>query len=212
MDVKLKICGMRDPDNIREVIQYSPDYIGFIFYMGSPRYVGDHLEQIRKVQIPTTIRKVGVFVNEYTSKILQMREKLYFDMVQLHGNEAFTLCEKLKNEGLEVIKVFSVGEDIDFDQMKPYLEYVDYFLFDTKGKNYGGNSIAFDWNLINDYPFQIPFFLGGGIGIENIEEIQGITNPYLYAIDANSRLEISPALKDISKVKEFRKQFDQINI
>lgn len=212
MDLKLKICGMRDPDNIREVIRYAPDYLGFIFYMGSPRYVGDHLEQLQKVVIPATIRKVGVFVNEYCSKILQMREKLHFDMVQLHGNEAFTLCEKLKNEGLEVIKVFSVGEAIDFDQMKPYLGYVDYFLFDTKGKNYGGNSIAFDWKLINNYPFQIPFFLGGGIGIENIQEIRAVKSPYFHAVDANSRLETSPALKDIRKVDAFRKQFDQINI
>jgi phosphoribosylanthranilate isomerase len=203
---------MRDPENIREVIQYLPDYIGFIFYYGSPRYVGNQLEDIQKVNIPVTIRKVGVFVNEYLSKILQMRELLPFDIVQLHGNEAFTLCEKLKKQGLEVVKVFSVDEDFDFNQMEPYIDYVDYFLFDTKGKYYGGNSIPFDWKLIDKYPFEVPFFLGGGIGNDNIQEIQDIKNPFLYAIDANSKLEISPGHKDLKKVKSFRKQFDQINI
>jgi phosphoribosylanthranilate isomerase len=212
MNLKLKICGMRDPENIREVIRYVPDYLGFIFYIGSPRYVGDHIEQIRKVPIPADIKKVGVFVNEYCSKILQMREKLHFDMVQLHGNEAYTLCEKLKNEDLVVIKVFSVGEEFDFSQMEPYIDYVDYFLFDTKGQYYGGNSMAFNWSLIDQYPFKVPFFLGGGVGPDNIQEIRSIRNPYIHAVDANSKLELSPALKDISKVEIFRNQFDQINI
>jgi phosphoribosylanthranilate isomerase len=212
MNLKLKICGMRDPENIRKVIQYSPDYIGFIFYKGSPRYVGKHLEQIRKVSIPATIRKAGVFVNENRSEILRMRDKLSFNIVQLHGQEATSLCEKLKKEGLEVVKVFSVGEDFDFSQMHSYLDHVDYFLFDTKGKYYGGNSMVFDWNLIDKYPFRIPFFLGGGIGNDNIKQIREIKNPFLYAIDVNSRLEVSPGFKDIEKVKSFREQFDQLNI
>jgi len=212
MNLKLKICGMRDPDNIREVIRYAPDYLGFIFYKGSPRYVGDHLEQIRKVSIPESVIKVGVFVNENYGEILKMREKLPFDLVQLHGNETYTLCEKLKKKGLEVIKVFSVGNDFDFDHMAPYIDYVDYFLFDTKGKYYGGNSVAFDWNIVEKYPYQIPFFIGGGIGIDNIRDIKVIKNPYIHAVDANSMLETSPALKDIRKVETFRKQFDQINI
>lgn len=211
MKLKLKICGMRDPDNIREVIQIHPDYIGFIFYGPSPRYVGNYLDKIREVEIPDTIKKVGVFVDENLDEILLNREKLSFSIVQLHGNESVTLCRELHKEGLEVIKVFSVGETFNFEKMKNYAESVDYFLFDTKGKYYGGNSIPFNWTLIDDYPFDQPFFLGGGIEINNLPEIAKINNQYLYAVDANSRLESYPGFKDPQKLKMFKEKFDTIN-
>jgi phosphoribosylanthranilate isomerase len=203
---------MRIPDNIREVIQLSPDFLGFIFYEQSPRYVGDYLDKIREVGIPEKIKKVGVFVNEDLEGILVKREKLRFDLVQLHGNESFSLCQRLQQEGLEVIKVFSVGGRFDFDQMENYSDCVDYFLFDTKGKYYGGNNIPFDWSLIEGYPFDKPFFLGGGIGIDKLPDIGTITNKHLYAVDANSKLESSPGIKDLEKVKMFKEKFDKINI
>jgi len=212
MKLKLKICGMRDPDNIIDVIKFHPDYFGFIFYPGSPRYAGKHIEQIKNVSIPGSIKKVGVFVNEGSDKILQTRELLPFDLVQLHGNETVTLCDRMRKEDLEVIKVFSVDKDFDFGQITPYVDHVDYFLFDTKAKYYGGNSVAFDWKLIDNYPFQVPFFLSGGIGNDNICEIQTIKNPFMIAVDANSKLEISSGHKDLKKVKSFREQFDQINL
>jgi phosphoribosylanthranilate isomerase len=154
---------------------------------------------------------VGVFVNEDIKKILKIRNAMPFSLVQLHGSEPVSLCLDLKKEGLKVIKVFSVGDDLDFDRLKPYEDHVDYFLFDTRGKYYGGNSIPFDWNLINAYPFQKPFFLGGGIGNDNIHQIRNIKNPFLYAIDGNSKLESSPGQKDLEKVKLFKKLFDRIN-
>lgn len=203
---------MRDPDNIREVILLNPDFLGFIFYEQSPRYVGDYLDKIREVGIPEKIKKVGVFVNEDLEGILAKREKLHFDLVQLHGNESISLCLELQQEGLEVIKVFSVGRRFDFDQMENYADCADYFLFDTKGKYYGGNSIPFDWTLIEGYPFDKPFFLGGGIGIDKLPDIGAIRNKHLYAVDANSKLESSPGIKDWEKAKMFKEKFDKINI
>jgi len=212
MKLKLKICGMREPENIRELVQVHPDYIGFIFYERSPRYAGNHIDKIKEVEIPSTIKKVGVFVNNDLNKILQVHTDLAFDAVQLHGSEPASLCEELRKEGLDVIKVFSVGEGFDFSQMKPYIDFVDYFLFDTKGKYYGGNSLVFDWGMIEKYPFQKPFFLGGGIGNDNILEIQDFVNPYLYAVDANSKLESSPGKKDLEQVIIFRSQVEKIDL
>ena len=203
---------MKEPENISQVIQFLPDYIGFIFYERSPRYAGSHLIKIREAVIPDTIQKVGVFVNDDLKKILQIREILPFHVVQLHGNESVTLCEELRRESLEIVKVFSVGEDFEFEVMKPYIDHVDYFLLDTMGKYYGGNSIPFNWKLIDKYPYQKPFFLGGGVGSDNVHEIQHIRNPFLYAVDANSKLEASPGYKDMDKVKLFRKQLDTIDL
>ncbi len=212
MNLKLKICGMKEPDNIRQVIKYNPDYLGFIFYPGSPRYAGGDIEELSVLNISSSIQKVGVFVNEDPEVVRQIASKMSLDMVQLHGNETVTDCIEFRRSGLKVIKVFSVGEHFEFKIMEPYVEHVDYFLFDTKGKYYGGNSIPFDWEIIEKYPFRIPFFLGGGIGIENIDLIPQIKNSSLFALDANSMLEVSPGMKDPGKVKTFREKFDSINI
>lgn len=201
---------MKYPDNIREVIKYQPDYLGFIFYPGSPRYAGENMGELSTLDIPYSIKKTGVFVNESTYKIKQIAKSISLDMVQLHGKEPVADCIELRKSGIKIIKVFSVGEDFEFSQMQPYADHVDYFLFDTKGKYHGGNSIPFDWEIIEKYPFNIPFFLGGGMGIENIDLVKQIKNPYLYALDANSRLETSPGLKDPEKVKLFRKKFERL--
>lgn len=203
---------MKEPDNIRQVIKYNPDYLGFIFYPGSPRYAGGDIEKLSVVNISSSIQKVGVFVNEDPVLVKQIASKMSLDLVQLHGNETVMDCVEFRRSGLKVIKVFSVGEYFEFRIMEPYVEHVDYFLFDTKGEYYGGNSIPFDWKIIEKYPFSIPFFLGGGIGIENIYLVSQIKNPSLFALDANSMLEDSPGLKDPGKVKTFREKFDSINI
>ncbi len=210
MNLKLKICGMRHPDNIRDVMKYRPDYLGFIFYPGSPRYAGGNLEELSKMNIPSSILKTGVFVNERIDEIKKMASSFSLDLVQLHGEEPVKDCIELKKSGFKVVKVFSVGEDFDFSLMEPYAGDVDYFLFDTKGKYHGGNSIPFDWQIIEKYPYSIPVFLGGGIGLENIDLVKQIKNPYLYALDANSRLETTPGLKDPEKVKLFRGKIDRL--
>ena len=203
---------MRDPENIRQVLRYRPDYMGFIFHDKSPRYAGNSIEKILDVEFPRYLEKVGVFVNENIKKILEIRKRLQLDMAQLHGNETADLCKSLRAEGLKVVKVFSVGPDFDFQVMEPYVSFADYFLFDTKGTYYGGNARPFDWTLIDNYPFEKPFFLGGGIGTDNIGDIRQIRSACFHAVDINSLVESAPGLKDPEKLEIFRKQFDKIRL
>ncbi|SHG45699.1 phosphoribosylanthranilate isomerase [Chryseolinea serpens] len=197
-DIKLKICGMRDGENIREVAALSPQYMGFIFYRKSPRFVGDDFVM---PAIPASIKKVGVFVNETTETILNLASRYDLTLIQLHGNETPEQCRELKAKGLGVIKVFSMGEDFDWSVVQPYKPVADFFLFDTKGKYYGGNAQAFDWSLLQQYDQEIPFFLSGGLSPENIGNITGLKDMNLYALDVNSGVEDSPGVKNISKIE-----------
>ena len=194
--IALKICGNRD--NIVEVASLNPDYMGFIFYEPSPRHVG---VDFKMPVLPKSIKKVGVFVNEDVEVIKKLVAKFKLDFVQLHGHESVEDCRVLKEFGVGVIKVFSIDTTFDFKTTIPYEHVVDYFLFDTKGKFYGGNAIPFDWNLLADYHLRVPFFLGGGLDLENISGIKNISTMNLHAIDVNSGVEDSPGLKNIVKTK-----------
>ena len=127
------------------------------------------------------------------------------DMVQLHGGESPELCRKIKEAGYQVIKVFSVGDGFDFTRLTPFEAFVDYFLFDTKGKLPGGNGVVFNWAILENYPSEKPFFLSGGIGLENVANISAEKFPKLYAIDVNSRFELSPGLKNIEMLSQLKK-------
>lgn len=200
MNVKLKICGMRDPANIAEVSALRPDYMGFIFYDKSPRYTG---ENFVLPQLPISIKKVGVFVNETNERILTIVKKYNLDFVQLHGDESAEQCANLSDK-VSVIKAFSIDEDFAFESINPFKESVTYFLFDTKGKYYGGNSKTFNWKLLEKYDQQIPFFLSGGISVNNIEGVKSFANLNIHALDVNSGVEIDPGLKDIDRIKELK--------
>jgi len=182
---------MREPGNIQEVAALQPDYMGFIFYSKSPRFVGEDFK------VPGVRNAVGVFVNETTEKILEKGVSI----VQLHGNESVQQCSELKSKGLTVIKAFSIDDDFDFETTKPYEDVVDYFLFDTKGKLYGGNAYPFDWNKLNEYSQSKPFFLSGGLNAQNLQNLDLLDGMNLYAIDLNSGVEDSPGLKNIEKIK-----------
>ncbi len=197
--IKLKVCGMKDPDNIRDVGKLMPDFMGFIFYKGTPRFVGEEFTIAQ--DIPRTTRRVGVFVNEFTDVILEKVKRHGLDFVQLHGGESVAQCLELKAAGVGVIKVFSVDDEMDFTATTDFAPAVDYFLFDTKGKLYGGNARRFEWKVLSRYDQKVPFFLSGGITPEHIEEIQQLNEYNLVAIDVNSGVEISTALKDINKIK-----------
>jgi phosphoribosylanthranilate isomerase len=201
--MKIKICGMRDPLNVKEVVKLSPDFLGFIFYPGSKRFVGGKIEEAIHSYIPDSIRKVGVFVAESLNNVLEIYSENKLDMVQLHGNEEPEYCARLKSLGVSVIKAFSVADDFNFEVVKPYLGYCDYFLFDTKGDLPGGTGIKFDWDLLIDYKYDVPFFLSGGIGIDDVERLRNFKHPLLFAIDVNSKFEIEPGLKDINLLKRF---------
>jgi phosphoribosylanthranilate isomerase len=198
MEVKLKVCGMRDAENLLSVAALRPDYMGFIFYQKSPRFVGEDF-QVPK-SFPADIKKVGVFVNETPEKMLAIARMLQLDYLQLHGNESVEVCATIKQAGIGVIKVFSVGDDFDFAVTKPYQSSVDFFLFDTKGKYYGGNAQVFDWTVLNRYDQQIPFFLSGGITPDNVINIASLRIMNLHALDVNSGVEIQPALKSVEKL------------
>ena len=151
-----------------------------------------------------------MFVNTTIEEILQKVTKYGLQLIQLHGSESPELCQKLQNVGLKVIKVFGIEETFDFSLLEPYEEVCDYYLFDTKGKLPGGNGYAFDWEVLENYPSTKPFFLSGGIGLENIDDILIFLyrpeSKYCHAIDVNSRFETKPGLKDIEKLAAFKKR------
>lgn len=202
MNIRLKVCGMREPRNILEVSQLHPEYMGFIFYPGTPRYVGADFKI--PDEFPPLIKRVGVFVNETTANIIAKAEEHRLDFVQLHGGEPVRQCHELKTRGLGVIKVFSVDTNMDFAVTRDYRDEVDFFLFDTKGKFYGGNAIPFDWEVLAGYDQSVPFFISGGITPENAGQVKTLKNFNLQAVDVNSGVEATPALKDVAKIKAIR--------
>ena len=196
---------MKYQDNILDVAAMQPDYLGFIFHEPSPRNFENKIPNISD-----SIKKVGVFVDEKIEFISRQIEKHKLDAVQLHGYESPEICRILKSSGVEVIKVFSIKDEFDFSILEPFEADCDFFLFDTKGKLPGGNGYAFNWNVLKDYPSIKPFFLSGGIGLNELEKIKEFkkseVSKYCYAIDVNSRFEIEPGLKNIEKVKEFKNE------
>ena len=203
--MKLKVCGMRDAENIKALAELKPDFIGFIFYDKSPRFVGNQLDVELIQSIPREIRKVGVFVNATVDYILQNVKKYNLQYAQLHGNETPDFCKSLRLKGVNIIKAFRLDESFIFSQLNNYKPQVDFFLFDAKGEGFGGNGITFDWSILKKYDNQKPYFLAGGISLDNLDELAGIT-PKPYAFDVNSKFEVSPGIKDIEKIEELVKK------
>lgn len=199
--MKWKVCGMREAKNILEVAALQPDYMGFILWDGSKRHCP------KPPQVPEGITKVGVFVDATVAEIEDAIEDYKLGAVQLHGNESPGLCRELQGK-VQVIKAFGVGEGFDFDTLLDYLPYCDFFLFDTKGPMPGGNGTAFDWSILENYAFDLPFFISGGIGLAEIEKINELrrTDLPVYAIDINSKFEIAPARKDAEQLKKFKEK------
>ena len=200
--MRIKVCGMRETENIRQVLALQPDYMGFIFYEKSSRFVGDELDEDLLKSFPFTTRKVGVFVNAPAAYILDMYKKYELDYVQLHGEELPDFCKNLKHKGVNIIKAFSVDKDFNFGKLQNYKPYCDFFLFDTKGDQKGGNGTTFDWNILNKYDNEKPFFLAGGIDSENAHQAIEIKGLKIYSLDVNSKFEIKPGLKNIEKLEE----------
>jgi phosphoribosylanthranilate isomerase len=203
--MKLKVCGMKYVDNIRQVAELKPDYLGFIFYERSKR----NFEGIIP-EIPKGIKKTGVFVNEYLEILVSLAEEYKLEALQLHGDESVAYIQEIKKHlpKVEIIKVFGIKDAFDFSILEAYESVVDYFLFDTKGKERGGNGVVFDWTVLKNYPSTKPFFLSGGIGLQEVTAVKEIskTNLPIYAIDVNSKFETEPGLKSIKKLKKFKEQ------
>lgn len=185
----------------REAVEKLPvDWLGFIFYPQSKRFVGSDPERFL---FDSEKPKVAVFVDENAFEILALAKNFGFSMVQLHGKENPKTCQMLKNQGVKIIKAFSVDENFDFTQTKPFEGAVRYFLFDTKTPLHGGSGQKYDWKLLDKYTGHIPFLLSGGIGADDAEEILKISHPKLTGIDVNSGFEDEPGVKNIEKLKKF---------
>jgi phosphoribosylanthranilate isomerase len=204
--IRVKVCGMRDPVNINEIAEAKPDFMGFIFYPGSKRYVGDHPDPALFRNIPDGIKKTGVFVDAGKQKILEIADLAGLHAVQLHGNESVELCSEIKASGLVVIKAFNISNDFLFNSVLPYNDVCDFFLFDSKSETAGGSGKKFNWQLLEEYTSDKLFFLSGGIDPDDSRFIRALTDKGLYAADINSRFEISPGVKDVVKVKTFIKE------
>lgn len=191
---------MREPENIRSVMETDADWMGFIFYERSPRYIP--AASLPDISI-RPLRKVGVFVNATREQILETATLCQLDYIQLHGDESPAFCHALQKRGLALIKAFAIAGEKDLEKTKAYEGYVDYFLFDTKSGQYGGSGQQFDWTVLSAYTGQTPFLLSGGIRPESIEALQRFTHPRLCGIDLNSGFETIPGLKDIPQLKTF---------
>ena len=205
--MRLKVCGMRELENISALSELDPNYIGFIFWSESSRFVDKKTPPLDK-----KIIKTGVFVDATFDYILTKIKDHQLDAVQLHGQESCSYCKVIKDYGLKVIKSFSIKNTFDFNTLEDYENSCDYYLFDTKGKLPGGNGFTFDWKILNEYPSQKPFFLSGGIGVDNLNEIKKLVKTKLpiHAIDVNSKFETSPGNKNIELLKKFKKEIDEL--
>ncbi|MDR3219174.1 MAG: phosphoribosylanthranilate isomerase [Dysgonamonadaceae bacterium] len=199
---------MKHPENIRELIALPIDMMGLIFYEKSPRYAGGLAADTLDI-VPPSILKIGVFVNASQACVLDTVQRYRLQAVQLHGNESPVFCRELQAQGIQVIKAFSIEESKDFTYCTLYDKCCDFFLFDTKTLQYGGSGKKFDWQILSAYTGKTPFFLSGGIGLEDAESIRNLNFPGLYAIDLNSKFEILPGTKDIEKIKTFLTALNQ---
>jgi phosphoribosylanthranilate isomerase len=227
--LKIKVCGMREAQNIKDLVQLSIDYIGFIFYEKSARYV-QQIPDLGSDDGFKNIKKVGVFVNASIDFVIAKIKEFDLDIVQLHGNETTEYLYELedyclnasflpyyygtrgfyrvpddypKPKWVKIWKVFSVDENFDFQETVHYETYVDKFLFDTKTPQHGGSGQKFNWEILRKYTGMTPFFLSGGISATDIEAIKAIAHPQFYGLDVNSKFEISPALKDVPLLERF---------
>ncbi|MEM1323259.1 MAG: phosphoribosylanthranilate isomerase [Bacteroidota bacterium] len=202
---KVKVCGMRMAENIQAAKYLPIQFMGFIFYEPSSRFVEQYGKPDFNFSILNhwNIRKVGVFVNASVDYILEKKKEYGLDYVQLHGEENVFFCQKLKKKHVRIIKAFAVDNDFNFSDTRPFEFYCDFFLFDTKGALPGGNGVPFDWNLLQEYKGSVPFLLGGGISPESVDAIQQIEHPQFYAVDLNSRFESEPGLKETEQIRDF---------
>jgi len=198
--MKIKVCGLRNPENIKAIAQLEPDYMGFICYEKSPRYVSETLPQAL-ANVPDRVVKTLVVVNESKEKIEQLITDFGFDAIQLHGDESPEFCDVFKGK-VQVVKAFGIDDNFDFGKLDAYADSVDYFLFDTKTPAYGGSGQTFNWDILDKYTLNKSFLLSGGISLDNLEQIKQIKYPAFYGVDLNSKFEIEPGLKDMQKLEQ----------
>lgn len=202
----IKVCGMTEAENIRDVEELGVDMIGFIFYPKSPRCLCEMPEYL-----PAKARRVGVFVNESKENILVYADRFGLQYIQLHGTESPEYCRSLRSSGLHLIKAFSISLPKDMLVISAYKGLCDYYLFDTKTPQYGGSGNQFDWNLLHRYNGNTPFLLSGGINPYSVKAIREFHHPKLAGIDINSRFETAPGIKDVERIEKFVQELREIS-
>ena len=206
----IKVCGMREAENIREVEALGINWLGLIFWPKSSRYVSE-----RPDYLPQHVKRVGVFVDENLDTVRKKADDYALDLIQLHGSESPDYIRALRSPSSinpltsSIIKAFNIATAHDLEQTKDYEGIVDYFLFDTKGPSVGGNGVQFNWDVLKDYHGKTPFLLSGGIGPEDVQRIQAFHHPQCIGIDLNSRFELSPGLKDITVLRKFLNELNR---
>ncbi len=203
--MKVKVCGLTDPNNIIEVAELKPDYVGFIFYPGSPRYMDKDPGSIPE----TDAQRVGIFVNECIETIIKTARNFRLSIIQLHGDEDPEMCSDLQELGYKVAKAIKIDDKTIPDEVETYASVVDFFVFDTKGKIVGGTGQKFNWKKLDELAEFGPFLLSGGIGPDDAEIIRKLNYPNLVGVDINSRFEDEPGMKNIELLKRF---FDELNL
>jgi len=206
--MKLKVCGITQLEQLKQLDELGVDYAGLIFYDQSARCIINKLEADEVKYLPLSLKKIGVFVNATVEEIMKQIENFGLDIVQLHGDETPGFCNHISDQ-ITVIKAFRITQsneqNIDW-MIKPYEEYCDYYLFDTNRKNaYGGTGEKFDWKILSENKINKPFFLSGGIGLNDIEKLKTFEHPFFYCVDVNSRVEISDGIKNMESIKELVK-------
>lgn len=198
----IKVCGMRDAANVADVAALTPMLMGFIFYRRSPRYAGSLDPDLVK-SLPGYVNPVGVFVNSSFDEITATSDRYGIRIVQLHGDESPETCRRLRDAGYTVFKAFGISDDTDWRDIEPYEDVADMYVFDTKTSRHGGSGRKFRWSRLDDYPLSTPYLLSGGIGPDDTDAIFEAMRPKMAGIDLNSRFELSPGVKDISKLANF---------
>ena len=207
--MRVKVCGMMQPEQVAELETVGATFAGFIFYPKSPRYIFKQMSllQLKKIK---NINKVGVFVNAPVEEVLHMVDECGLHMVQLHGDETPRYCERI-SDYISVVKAFRLSENVSIEWMiRPYMDVCDMFMFDTMGAGYGGTGKKFDWNQLKNVTIGKPYFLSGGIQPDDVEKLKEFakepSSKALFAVDINSKFEVSPGVKDMQKVKTFIKE------
>jgi phosphoribosylanthranilate isomerase len=209
--MNIKVCGITQFKQLQQLEALNIDFAGLIFYKDSPRYMGNKITGKQIKDADFDIKKVGVFVDPGYSELMDAIDEYGLDIVQLHGNETPEMCEELSAE-VEVIKAFRIGGDnsINIDEMvMPYDAACDFYLFDTAGlkESFGGTGQQFDWNILKKAKIEKPFFLSGGIGPDDATKVKAFKHPDFFAIDVNSKFELSPGLKDMAAILKFLQAF-----
>lgn len=205
--MKIKVCGLTKMEQIQELISMKVDFMGFIFYDKSPRYVLNNLS-LEDISQIGHLGKTGVFVNETHEKILEIAEKAKLNLIQLHGDEDEAFILRLRqrlSDKVMIIKVIRIGNSTSKNLQETINQIpstINYILFDTDSKVYGGSGQTFNWSILNEIDIHKPYFLSGGISLENFQHLSTI-NHQPFALDINSKFETEPGIKDIEKITKF---------